>query len=445
MRSTTATPFGKLALAHGISVCGDVFFTVALANSLFFSAATSEARTKVLLYLTLTMAPFALVAPFLGPLLDRSRGGRRLLMIVINGLRGVVAFMLANHINDALLYPFALVALALSKAQGITKNSLVPALVDDESELVLANSRLALLSIVGGIAAAPIAGLILKLLGGEWVLRTGAFVFFFAGAMAIGIPRARVVAGDETPAEKEMLHLPSIVSAGTAMGLVRGVVGFMTFFIAFVLKFHHEKNVVFGLIFAASAVGNGIGTLIAPPLRRKLREEWMLVGAITVPAVILVFAARVYSVAALAGAAACVALSAAAARLAFDSLLQRDAHDAVRGRAIARFETRFQLIWVGGGLLAVILAPTGSFHPFDGKFGLFLMALVMLFVGFGYLGAVRHADHQLPEVSPDPKTLADADPGSDSESESGSESESRVRPPAPLFGMLRRERDRARR
>ena len=70
--------------------------TVALANSLFFSAATSEARTKILLYLLLTLAPFALVAPFLGRLLDHSRGGRRLLMVVINLLRGVVAFVLAR-------------------------------------------------------------------------------------------------------------------------------------------------------------------------------------------------------------------------------------------------------------------------------------------------------------------------------------------------------------
>ena len=77
-------------------MCGDVFFAVALADSLFFSAATSEARTKVLLYLLLTMAPFALVAPFIGPLLDRSRGGRRLMMVVINLLRGVVAFLLAK-------------------------------------------------------------------------------------------------------------------------------------------------------------------------------------------------------------------------------------------------------------------------------------------------------------------------------------------------------------
>ncbi len=400
LRSTTATPFGKLALTHAVSVCGDVFFTVALADSLFFSAATSEARTKVLLYLVLTMAPFAVVAPFLGPLLDRSRGGRRLIMVLINVLRGVVCFVLANHINDAGLYPLALSSLALSKAQGITKGALVPALVDDPDELVQANSRLALLSILGGIAAAPVAASILKVLGGDWVLRAGAFVFFGAAVLAIAIPRAKVITGGETPEQRVMLHLPSVVSAGNAMGFVRGVVGFMTFFTAFVLKFHHQGSAVFGLVFGASAVGNGIGTVIAAPLRRKLREEWMLVGAITIPAVLLVFAARLYSTASLAAAAAMVALSAASARLAFDSLLQRDAHDAVRGRAIARFETRFQLVWVCGGLLAVALSPHSEFHPFDGKFGLFLMALVMLFAGFAYLGAVRRSDAHGPEPAP---------------------------------------------
>ena len=256
------------------------------------------------------------------------------------------------------------------------------------------------------------------------MLRAGAVVFLLAGVVAIGIPKARFVAKDETPAQKEMLHQPSIVSAGTAMGFVRGVVGFMTFFVVFVLKFHKEPNTVFGFVVGASAIGNGLGALIAPVLRRRFREEWMLVGFITIPAIILVFAARVYGVPSLAMASAIVALSAAAAKLAFDSLLQRDAHDAVRGRAIARFETRFQLIWVGGGLLAVLLAPTPAFHAFDGKFGLFLMALVMLFVGFGYLGAVRHT------ATRDPKDPPDAASSTPPVSQS------------PRLAMLRRERAR---
>ena len=52
---------------------------MSLAGSLFFQSPTGAARGKVLLYLLLTMAPFAIVAPVLGPALDRSRGGRRML------------------------------------------------------------------------------------------------------------------------------------------------------------------------------------------------------------------------------------------------------------------------------------------------------------------------------------------------------------------------------
>ena len=72
---------------------------------------------------------------------------------------------------------------------------------------------------------------------------------------------------------------------------------------------------------------------------------------------------------------------AACARVgAFDSLLQRDGADAARGPRFARFETRFQLLWVLGGVLAVIF-------PSDGRWGIFLVALVLLFAGLSYVGA----------------------------------------------------------
>lgn len=356
--------------------------TVALADSLFFSAATSAARGKVLLYLALTMAPFAVVAPLLGPLLDRSKGGRRLIIIACNLLRGIVCLFLAVNIQELALYPLALLSLVLAKAQGITKNALVPSVVDDPSLLVQANSRLALLSILAGTIGAPIAGLFLKVLGGEWALRAGAVVFFVAAAVSLAIPRAQRVASGETVEQRELLHAPSIVTAGQAMGFVRGVVGFITFFGAFILKNESRSAAVFGLLIAASALGNGAGTLIASPLRRRVREESILAGAICIPAVLMVFAARWYNLAALTIAAAIIAASAACGRLAFDSILQRDAHDAVRGRVVARFETRFQLIWVAGGLLAVALPPKG-------RLGLFVIAMVMLFAGFAYAGAVR--------------------------------------------------------
>lgn len=385
LESTTFTPFARLALAHAVGVCGDVFVTVSLADSIFFSAATSTARPKVLLYLLLTMAPFAVVAPVLGPALDRTRGGRRIAIAASCLGRAALALLMADFIDDLLLYPLAFGSLVLSKGQSIAKSALVPAVVGHPDELVMANSRLALIGVLGGIVAGPIAAIVLKLAGAEWVLRTGSVVFLAGVIAALAIPRAPRVGGDETDAQREVLHAPSIVVAGSAMALVRGVVGFMTFFAAFVLKKQGEPAWVFGLVLLASGIGNGLGTLAAPPLRRRLREEWILAGSILVPAVPLVFAARAYGRASLAFAAGAVAACAALGRLAFDSLVQRDGAEAARGRAFARFETRFQLVWVFGGVLAVVFIG-------GGRAGIFLVALTLLFGGLSYLGAVHRQE-----------------------------------------------------
>ena len=72
--------------------------------------------------------------------------------------------------------------------------------------------------------------------------------------------------------------------------LLRGVVGFFTFFAAFALKRAHEPAWVFGVVLIGSALGNGVGMVLAPLLRKKIREEWILAGALLVPAVPLVFA-----------------------------------------------------------------------------------------------------------------------------------------------------------
>ncbi|MCU1467490.1 MAG: Major Facilitator Superfamily transporter [Actinomycetia bacterium] len=382
LESTTITPFARLALAHAVGMAGDVFVTVSLAGTLFFDVGVGAARPKVLLYLVLTMAPFAVVAPVLGPFLDRTRGGRRLMVAGAMAGRAVICMLMASQVNSPLLYPLAFGALVLSKGQSIAKSALVPAVVDSHDELVLANSRLAIISVVGASVAAPIAAAILKLAGAEWVLRTGSLVFVVGTICAFGIPRAKQVGPSETVDEREALHARSIVIAGTAMGVLRAVVGFFTFFAAFALKRSHEPAWVFGLVLGASALGNGLGTVIAPFIRKKVREEWMLAGALLVPALPLVLAARAYGRVSLVVAAATVAAATACGRVAFDSLLQRDGSEAVRGRAFARFETRFQLVWVAGGVAAVVF-------PGGGRGGIFVVAVVLLFAGLSYVGGFR--------------------------------------------------------
>ena len=66
----------------------DAALAVALANTLFFSAASAESKGKVALYLLITVAPFALVAPVIGPALDRLQQGRRAAMARVDGRPG---------------------------------------------------------------------------------------------------------------------------------------------------------------------------------------------------------------------------------------------------------------------------------------------------------------------------------------------------------------------
>jgi hypothetical protein len=152
-RFAAPTPFARLMYTHAVAVCGDAFMTASLAGSVFFSTPTSAARGKVLLYLLITMAPFAVVAPVLGPALDRIQGGRRLLVVFSAAGRAVLCLAMAMYITKPspeglLVYPLAFGMLVLGKGYQIAKSALVPALVKDEDGLVSANSRLALVSVV---------------------------------------------------------------------------------------------------------------------------------------------------------------------------------------------------------------------------------------------------------------------------------------------------------
>lgn len=387
-RFAEPTPFARLVYAQAVSVCGDACLTVSLAGSLFFQSPTSAARGKMLLYLLITIAPFAIVAPVLGPALDRTKGGRRLLMIVSAGGRAVLCLGMALYISKPapeglLVYPLAFGVLVLAKGAQIAKSALVPALVKNDAELVTANSRLALVSVIAAAVGGLPAAAVYHLFGADWSLRLGAVVFAIAAILALQIPKVR----SKTPAdarqeklEREELHTPSILLGGSAMAVLRGGIGFLFLFTAFSLK-----NDILALFFvgAASVLGNFIGVVLAPVLRRSAREEVILASSLVVPATFALLGALVAGVAGFVMAAFTLALGAGAGRLGFDSLLQRDGPDAARGRAFAKFETRFQLVWVIGGIIAII--------PFAKQMGLFLLAIVLGFAAVSYVAALRAA------------------------------------------------------
>ncbi|MDQ3897058.1 MAG: MFS transporter, partial [Actinomycetota bacterium] len=187
------SPFARLAVVHVLAIAGDTLVTMALAGSLFFSISPQAARGRVALYLLLTVAPFAVVAPLLSPVIDRSRGGRRALVIASAASRAVVCLSMAGHLDGLMLFPEAFAVLVLSKAHMVTKSALVPSTVSGEGELVAANARLAVLSVVAGFAAALPGVAVLKIgaLGAPWVVRLAAVTFAATALAGFRLTRPR--------------------------------------------------------------------------------------------------------------------------------------------------------------------------------------------------------------------------------------------------------------
>ncbi len=365
-------PFTWLARAHLLSAAGDALVAIALAGSLFFSLDPAAARPRVALYLLVTMAPFAVVGPLIGPLVDRARGGRRGMIIGAGVARAVLALLMVRHLDSLLLFPEAFGALVAGKTYHVAKSALVPGLVREERDLVEANSKLMLLSGLGGaLAAGP--GVLLSLASSRWVLVLAAVVFVLMTFPAARLPRfavrpRRVVAASPSEAGTLGMSAPAPVPstarrgamllAGSAMGVVRAMTGFTLFLIAFWLRTDDAAPWWFGIMFAASAVGQLLGAVGAPWLRRRVREELLLACALLLGAVMSFYVVTSPDRGSVLVLALVIGFMSALGKLCFDAIVQRDEAPADRGRTFARFETRFQLMWVIGGLVPVA-APSG--------------------------------------------------------------------------------------
>src|SRR3984957_5100837 len=119
-------PIGRLSLMQCAMLGGGTVVTISLAGSLFFSISPDAADHKVLLYLLFTLAPFAIVSPLLGPLIDRSRGARRLLVVSSAIGQVVLCPLMAMHVHSLLLFPLAFLVLVCEKVSLFPKGNLVP-------------------------------------------------------------------------------------------------------------------------------------------------------------------------------------------------------------------------------------------------------------------------------------------------------------------------------
>jgi hypothetical protein len=382
MRAFIVTPFHRLARTHAASAMADAMLAAALADSLFFSLPADSARAPVVRYLIITMLPFAVLAPLVGPLIDRLKGGHRFVLIGTTIIRAVLCYLMIDQIRagGAPFFLLALCVLVSQRAYHVARSALVPTVVSSDGELVEANSKLAIISGISSFIGVLPAALLLKVWGPGWALGLAMVTYLTAGGLGLRIPPARIASTKADETERHELRGAGIVLAGSAMGLLRMCVGFLTLLIAFDFRGGSREPWEFAVVGGASVLSQLAGAALAPRLKEHTSEENILTGALGLVVAGGFAALLLGEVLGATILGSCVGFAAGSGKLAFDSILQRDAPDANRGRSFARFETRFQVTYVIGAFIPVAI-DIGARAGFAIVFAVALFATASYVVG----------------------------------------------------------------
>lgn len=409
---------GHLTYAVMANYAVDAALAVALANTLFFAAAKAESTGKVLLYLLLTVAPFAVIAPLIGPALDKLQRGRRVALAASSIGRTVLAVVMALNFDSWVIYPCALGMLVLSKGFGVLKAALTPRVLPEAITLVKTNSRLSVFGLIAGGVSGGIAAGIAALtdssgalwftaacgIVGAWLcLRIPSWVESTAGELpihhtgAIDRPSSAPAATDEEPTGR--LGLPRIVvTALWSNSVIRIETGFLALFIAFVIKSRFQgapavptpgialgagsddegwqQLLLLGAIGAAAGLGGFLGNALGArlPLRNAEIVALCCVGG----ALAAVIVAAIVPGLITAGVVALVGSTASSlAKVCLDATIQQHLPEASRASAFGRSESVLQLSWVFGGVIGLLI---GGIWTLSGD--------TVYVVGFGVVGAL---------------------------------------------------------
>jgi MFS family permease len=403
---------------------GDAFVAVALAGTLFFSASVEQARSRAAIALLITIAPYAILAPLIGPLLDRVRQGNRYILMGTLLARGLLCWGMAGAVhpsNAVTLLPAAFGVLVLQKAYGVTRAAVTPRLLPSEITLVTANARSNLGSLIATSVGAGLALGIDKLLGGDgggaaWVLRIGTLIYLAAMILGLrlpehvdaspsadpagsdgatttqdayaprgrmpgsGIGRTRAMrngsglngpasaAGTGGAAPRRRFFMPprvgpAVAEAMRANAAIRVFYGFMIFFLAFILKSEPFGKTSETVALAGLAAAIAAGGMLGTAIGSALRSrapQLMVFIVLGLTTVISTTCAVFFGLWSVLAVALAAAIGQTLVKVALDSILQREIPEERRSSAFAFSETVHQLALVGGGLIGLALSLTKS-------------------------------------------------------------------------------------
>ena len=377
----------------------DAMITVALAGTVFFGASAHAQRGNVLLYLVVTMAPFALIAPVIGPALDRLQHGRRWTMAGTAIGRAVLAVIMAGHSSNLLwLYPCALGSLVLSKAYSVVRAAAAPRLVPPGMTLTQANSRLTIFGLGSTVVLGGVVGIVIKVTGsysiGLWIT---AIAFGVCAYFSFRLPPQVDSAASaprhpqEPPRPRTQEPVPPlarlrswaqrgfdahVVIALQGESALRLLSGLLTIYLAFYVEgtVHGvDAAVQLGAVIGAAGVGNFSGTAIGTKLRIT-KPQLTIVISVAITAGVCILVAITFNIMFAVIGMYVSAVANALSKIALDSLIQRDVVETLRSSAFARSETFLQLAWVVGAAIGVLL-PSDKHH--GGAIGFWVAGVIM--------------------------------------------------------------------
>jgi hypothetical protein len=223
--------------------------------------------------------------------------------------------------------------------------------------------------LLAALAATAIAAPIQSVTGPEWTLRLAALLFAVGVVLSLRLPARIDSDSEDIPASTDMTNPkgryvgPAVDMGIRANAAFRGLSGFLTLYLAFLLRQHPigdmNGNVQLGLVIGAAGVGSVAGTAVGSLL--KSRGPEVIIVTLLAADVVAIFAAAIwYGLTIVLAAAFVVGFAQTLGKLSLDSMIQRDVEEHGHSSAFARSETRLQLAWVIGGAIGVFLPLRGG-------------------------------------------------------------------------------------
>lgn len=350
----------RLFLARTVSQWGDTFNVVALVILVY---RLTGSGVNVALMVGFEIVPVLLLGFVAGAVVDRYP--RQRVMVAADVGRALIAVaLIAGQDHLWAVYAAAFGFACLSVFFNPAASSLLPALVDDEADIVGANSAIWSAAVLSQIVLAPLAGALVAFAGPGPAFGLNAASFLISAALLVGLnvpgpPRAvavkrfgEIAEGLRTVRNSRLLstlawvQLLAALSAGATSALL----------VVLAQEHLHVGAARFGWLLAAIGVGAGFGPLVLQRVVDDVKRPRYLFGPYLLRGAVDWILAASSSFAVAVGALALYGVGTSTGNVNYQSTLQAVVPDRLRGRVFTFYDVVWQsarLVSIaGGGLLA---------------------------------------------------------------------------------------------